>query len=111
MERKNGYVRDFANSIVVVLSSSTSRRRWYGRKSSEKIIMQIMHRGNIVEYCLLLMGPAGWFRRHCVWRVCVCVFVCNVIPVVVAVAGQRLDDNFKRRVCSGPLQSAAAGLK
>lgn len=29
--------------------------------SSEKIIMQIMHTGEILSYCLLLMGPAGWF--------------------------------------------------
>jgi len=81
MGRKNGYASDFANSMVEA-SSPAHRSPWMARPiSSEKIIMQIMHRGNIVAYCLLLMGPAGRFRRY---RVCVCVY--NIIPVVVAAA-------------------------
>jgi len=67
MERKNGYAHDFANSIVEA-SSPPHHSPWMARPiSSEKIIMQIMHRGNIVAYCLLLMGSAGRFRRHRVW--------------------------------------------
>lgn len=74
------------------------------RVSSEKIIMQIMHTGETSSYCLLLMGPAGWyFGRLDFASLCTYIYRCIItIRSDCGCGGDEDDDDgdddFEKRV-------------